>query len=159
MAKAKKSKKNSAPIVRSDGFFETFQQLQDKIRDRAFDIFQSRDGEEGDAMSDWLAAESDVLTSIALDFEEKDDRYVLTGKVPEEFEADEIEIDVSEGMLSVGGTHKTEKSEKKGKSKKEVRSEVSFMRRMSLPEDADVDGIDTRYDKGKLKLTLPKRAA
>lgn len=156
MARAKKSTKDNAPLVRSGAFFDTFDQLQKKIRRRAFEIFERRDDHEGDAMSDWLTAESNVLTSTALEMQEDDEAYVLTGELPEAFEAEEIDIDVSDGMLSVGGTHRTESSKKKGKSQQTSRSEISFMQRMTLPEDADVDHVDTEYKKGKLKVRFPK---
>jgi HSP20 family molecular chaperone IbpA len=160
MAQAKKTKKkDNAPLVRSDSFLETFEQLQDKIQRRAFEIFQGRHDHEGDELSDWLRAESDVLTSIAMELQEEDDQYVLTGELPSDFQADEIEINVSGGMLSVGGTHRTQTQKKKGKGKQESRSEISFMRRMTLPDDADIDHAAAQYKKGKLRLTFPKASA
>lgn len=151
-----RQKKNDALKVRTNSFFDTFQTLEDKIRQRAYQLFEGRNGDEGDHMSDWLQAQSDVLTSIALELTEEDDRYVFSGEVPEVFEPTEIEIDVSDGMLSVGGTHRTEAKESSGEASSISSSEVNFMRRMSLPEDADIDSIDTAFDGKKLEVTVPK---
>lgn len=153
---AKKKKQNNLPnIYRGDGFFETFEQLQNKIRDRAFEIFQSRPDDEGDEMSDWLTAESDVLTQIALDFREENDQYVIEGDVPG-FEPDEIDIHVEDHALIVGGSHRVEESKKTNSGEMSSSSEINFFRRMSLPDDADSAELDAIVKDGKLRVVLPK---
>jgi HSP20 family protein len=148
-------KTNNVPNIYRGGFFETFEQLQNKIRARAYDIFQSREHHEGNEISDWLAAESDVLTGIALDFHEEDDQYIVSGEIPN-FAPDEIDIHVDDHTLSVGGSHRVESKKKTKDGETSSSSEINFFRRMSLPDDADSEHLDAVVKDGKLRVTLPK---
>jgi len=152
---AQKNTKNSAPVVRTDGgFLETFDAIQDRIRQRAHQIFESRNGDGGDSISDWMNAESEVLTSIALNWQEEPDRYVLSGKI-DGFKPNEINIQCVDGRISVGGTHRVEKPGKDQFSS----SEINFYRTMSLPRGVDVAHLKTKFEDGHLEVVLPKSDA
>jgi HSP20 family molecular chaperone IbpA len=154
---AKKATNDNVPTIHQGehSFFETFEGLQAKIRRRANEIFRSRPPQGGDQVSDWLQAESEVLTQIAMNFEEEDDQYVLRGEIPG-FSSNEVELLVDNDILSVTGTH-TEQAKKKTKSGEERRSsEVSFFRRMPLPADADADHMNAKVEGGMLEVTFPK---
>jgi HSP20 family molecular chaperone IbpA len=145
-------------IKPSSKFFKTVDQLQNKIRRRAYEIFQQRDNDEGDHLADWFQAESDVLSEMALRVEEKDDRYIVEGEFPE-FAADEIDVQIEGNTLSLAGTHKSSSSTKTKTGSSERHSEVNFLRRMSLSGDIDEDGIEARFENGKLRVVIPRRKA
>jgi HSP20 family molecular chaperone IbpA len=154
-------KKNSTTnsLVHTDRFVETAKSLEQKIRNKAYEIFQNREEHDGDAISDWLQARSEVLTTVALELQERDDAYVIEGELPASFAPEEISIDVSNGMFRVAGTQVSKSQSTKDGATSSSRSEVSFLRQMSLPADADTNGVDTRFDGGKLFVTLPKARA
>lgn len=145
-------------IKPSSSFFKTMDQLQEKIRNRAYEIFQERDDSDGDHMSDWFAAESDVLSDMALRVEEDDDQYVVEGDLPQ-FSPDEIDVQIEGNTLSVAGTHTESSSKKTDGGKSESRSEINFLRRMSLSDDIDGDRIEARFEDGKLRVVVPRRKA
>jgi HSP20 family protein len=153
-----KSDKESLIKPGSSSFFETVDQLQDKIRNRAYELFEKRDAEEGDHLSDWFAAESDVLSEMALQVREEDDQYIVEGDFPQ-FDADEIDVQIEGNTLSVAGTHSESSSEKSDDGMSESRSEVNFLRRMSLSGDIDPDNVEAHFENGKLRVVVPRRKA
>ncbi len=151
----RKNEKNLAPVVRKDGgFLETFDAIQNRIRKRAHEMFQMRDANDGDHLTDWFNAESEVLTEIALDWKEKPDRFVLSGKI-EGFEPNEINIQCVDGRISVGGSHKVEKAN----DGEYTSSEINFFRTMSLPQGVDTAHLETKFENGYLEVVLPKVAS
>ena len=155
MAKSTKKKDASPMIAKSEGMLESFRTMRNRIKERAYEIFQGRDEEQGDSTSDWLQAESEVLTEIALEMSEEDDRYIISGDMPQ-FDPDEIEIQLDERMISLGGTHAEESEEKTQSGSRRSRSEVSFFRQMSLPDDVDFDEVAANMEDGRLEVSLPK---
>jgi HSP20 family molecular chaperone IbpA len=148
----RKNQKNLSPVVQKDGgFLETFDAIQNRIRKRAHEMFQMRDSNNGDHLTDWFNAESEVLTEIALDWKEKPDRYVLSGKI-DGFAPNEINIQCADGRISVGGSHKVEKA----KDGEYTSSEINFFRTVSLPQGVDTAHLETKFENGYLEVVLPK---
>ena len=107
-------KSTELPVIRkSDDIFTTFNQIQNMIREHAFHLFNDRNPNEGDAMSDWLNAESGVLTDINLTFEDDEDQVMVEGSITG-FLPEEIEIKAKDGIFEIGGIH-TEKSSSRKK--------------------------------------------
>lgn len=86
----------------------------------------------------------------------QDDKHMVVEMEAPGFDADDIELNVRNGVLEVRG-EKVEKDEQKdGKKSYMVReSNASFARRLVLPEGADADNITAELDKGLLKITVP----
>lgn len=72
-------------------------------------------------------------------------------------EEDEIEVSVSDGILTIKGDRKQEKEKKE---KGYYRSECvygSFERSFSLPSHVDSEKVIADYKNGVLEITLPKK--
>ncbi len=95
------------------------------------------------------------ISKPAIDVYETDKDVVAEVSIPN-FDPEKIDVSVEDGILKVAG-HVEEKTEDKGKGywKKEIRS-GSFERIIRLPTAVKEDSIDAEYDKGILKITLPK---
>lgn len=83
-----------------------------------------------------------------------DGGYELSVELPGVDQKD-ITVDVHDGVLTVSGEKKYEHEEKTKESFRAERRYGSFMRRMSLPADADEAKIKASFDKGVLTLTIP----
>jgi HSP20 family protein len=95
---------------------------------------------------------------VAADMVETGTGYELSVELPG-MEAKDIEIGVANHTLTVSGEKTEEKKEdRKGYSFSERRF-GSFCRSFAIPEGVDVDKIDAAFEKGVLKLTLPKTPA
>ena len=75
---------------------------------------------------------------------------------------EDIRVDVKDGTLSIHGERRNT-SEKATKADKQVhvteRFYGSFLRRFSLPESINSEGLSARFDNGVLTIILPKREA
>ncbi len=86
-----------------------------------------------------------------MDFEDKDDAYVVRAEAPG-FEPNDFDISVSGDRLILRASHK---SEEKGK-ERAFREQVECYECVTLPPGVDKDKIEAKYHNGILTLTLPK---
>lgn len=72
----------------------------------------------------------------------------------------DIELDLTDGVLTLRASHASEKEEKdEGKRYHLVeRSTGTYLRRFALPFPADEDKVEASFDKGVLKIVVPKAA-
>jgi HSP20 family protein len=86
---------------------------------------------------------------------EKEEGYGIEVSAPG-FEKKDFNISIEEGILTISGSHSTEKVEE---NKSFVRKEFnsgSFSRSFNLADLVDEDKIDAKYENGILKVELPK---
>lgn len=91
----------------------------------------------------------------AVDIYEDENSIVLSADLPAMNEKD-LDIHVKDGHLIVKGERKFENEEKKDNYHRVERRYGSFQRTFALPDTVDDDNISAKYDKGVLKITLPK---
>ena len=134
------------------------QSFTDAIRQRAYDLFQSRNGFGGSDVEDWLRAERDVAWSPASELVEDDKEFRAKVALPG-FDAKDIEVSVMPDALIVQA-EATHSHEGKDASVRFCEfSEKSLFRRMELPATVDVDKVTASIDKGILQITAPKAVA
>lgn len=91
----------------------------------------------------------------AVDIIEEKDRFVLRADVPGVAPAD-IEVSMDGGVLSVSG-HRFEESRSDEAGMQRVeRVSGRFLRRFSLPDSADAEGVKAHSKNGILEVTIPK---
>ena len=91
----------------------------------------------------------------ALDLSETDNELVVKCEVPG-LEPKDIDISLSNGMLTIKGEKKQEREEKKADYHLVERSYGSFTRSIQLPKEVQSDKISASYKNGILKINLPK---
>jgi HSP20 family molecular chaperone IbpA len=87
---------------------------------------------------------------MRLEDEMKEGRYVVRAEMPGVDPAEDIDITVRDGQLTI----KAERSEKKEFNGRSEFSYGSFARTVSLPAGADEDTIEATYDKGILTVSM-----
>ncbi len=93
----------------------------------------------------------------SVDVREEDDRFVVHADLPG-VDARDIEITAEKGVLTLRGERKSEtKTESRGFERVE-RVAGSFLRRFTLPETANADGISAKHVNGVLEVSIPKQA-
>jgi HSP20 family protein len=90
------------------------------------------------------------------DVSETDDALIVRLEVPG-MDKKDIDINLSEGMLTVTGERKQEKEEHETYHCTE-RCYGSFSRSMCLPFEVEADKVDASFKDGVLKITLPRSA-
>ncbi len=142
-----------APLRATD-FWQSMRSEMDRLFDRfsGFDLpsFGTLAGIE----HFWPKPNGETL-SLAVDVAEDDKSYTITADVPGIDEKD-IDISVSEDVLTLKGEKHAEKEEKDKQHYFCERSYGVFKRSFALPSDVDTSKVDAKFAKGVLTITLPK---
>jgi HSP20 family protein len=91
----------------------------------------------------------------AVELSENDTRYTITVEIPG-VRKEDVHVDLREGMLVIHGEKKSEREEKKERSRYVERSYGSFTRSFTLPPDADADRLDANFKDGVLTINIPR---
>jgi len=127
-----------------------FDMLQDRI-DRMFDDFSS-----GFRMPSMLG-DGDFDLTPSLDMHETDKAVMIEAELPGVDEKD-IDISVADQMLTISGEKKSEFEHKEADRYRSERSYGRFSRSVTLPFKINPDKVEARFDRGVLKLSIPKPA-
>lgn len=122
-----------------------FSVLQNEI-DRVFDNFIP-----------WRGSFETMSFTPSMEVTETDKSIEVTTELPGMDEKD-VEITISNDILTVRGEKKAEKEEKKKNYRLIERSYGAFERSLALPPGISADAIKASMNKGVLKLVLPKPA-
>lgn len=91
----------------------------------------------------------------AVDIVEEKDRFVLRADVPG-VKTEDIEVAMDNGILSVSGErHAIAPADETGVQRIE-RATGRFLRRFTLPDTANAEGISARSSNGILEVVIPK---
>jgi HSP20 family protein len=120
----------------------------DKIQSRINDLF----GESFDRS--WRNLSS-ATWYPPVDVLESKDAYVLRAELPG-MKREDFNLEVKDGMLTLSGERKSEKTTDGVKYRTVERVEGKFSRSFSLPETVKHDGIQATYKDGILEISLPK---
>jgi HSP20 family protein len=90
-----------------------------------------------------------------VDIMEEKDRILLTAELPG-FKENDIEVQMEGGVLTIRGERKSE-AEKEGRKYHRVeRVYGQFVRSFTLPNNVDREHIKATFDRGLLKIEMPK---
>jgi len=90
----------------------------------------------------------------AVDIVEEKDRFVLRADIPG-VSPEDIDVSMDSGVLSVSGERRALPSEDTGVQRIE-RATGRFLRRFTLPETADAEGIAAKCANGILEVSIQK---
>ncbi|MFZ0309075.1 MAG: Hsp20/alpha crystallin family protein [Candidatus Sulfotelmatobacter sp.] len=131
--------------------FEPFRELS-SLQDRINRVFRESYSPEG--------RDESLTTSSyapAVDVYEDEHNVTLKIEVPGIDEKD-IDVQLENNTLTVHGERKIEKEEKEENYRRVERQYGSFTRTFTLPTTVDSEKVSATYDKGVLKIALPKKA-
>jgi HSP20 family protein len=125
--------------------FRDFERMR-RDMDRFWDSFFERGVLRGEDGREWLPS---------LDVAETKNEIVVKAEVPG-MEPKDIDISLSDGLLTIKGEKKQEREEKEENYHLVERSYGSFTRSIRLPNEVQRDKINASYKNGVLKVVLPK---
>jgi HSP20 family protein len=125
--------------------FREFATLQDRMNR----LFRESQGPEEPLTTKGFAPPVDVY--------EDEHNVILKIEVPGIDEKD-IDVRIENNVLTVHGERKFEKEEKEENFRRVERQYGSFTRTFTLPTTVDAEKVSANYDKGILKIALPKKA-
>lgn len=104
----------------------------------------------------WPFADGGILKPT-LDLGATANEYTVNVEIPGVNEKD-IDMEIVNDTLTIRGEKRQENEHKERDYYRVERAYGSFQRVLSLPEDVDQDGVRAAFDKGVLKVTLPRRS-
>ena len=120
-------------------------------------VFNSFLGRSFFGRSPWLSrTEPTSLATPNLDVRENENQFVFEADLPGIDDKD-VEVVVRDGVLTLKGEKKAERDEKKDTYHLVERSYGRFERSFQLPDSADQEKIKAEFDKGVLRIIVPKR--
>lgn len=93
--------------------------------------------------------------SPRMDMKESEDAYTVKLTMPG-IDKNDIDISVSDGVLTVKGETKEEEEDEKSTYLVREHKHYSYYRSVRLPSEVVADKAEAEYKNGVLKLTLPK---
>jgi HSP20 family protein len=139
--------------------FEEISALSERIRQRAFEVFEERRGGgrggDGCAMDDWLSAERALIRIPEAELVEQEDRFEVRVSAPG-FEPGEIQVTALPDALIVKAAALHTHDKTKGNVRFCEFGEKTLLRRFDLPEPIDLEKVTANLDKGVLVLTALK---
>jgi HSP20 family protein len=122
-----------------------------------FDFIQGEIDRVFDRFNSWPATFGERSFSPSMEVVETDNAIEVSTELPGMEEKD-IEISLSDGMLTIRGEKKFEKDEKKTSYRLIERSYGSFERAVALPPGVDASKVKAKMTKGVLTVEVPKPA-
>ncbi len=148
-------KKDEKPL-KSVGSRSPFETLRTEI-DRLFDDFMPVSWRplERSVFSRVMPSLSGWSAAPAVDVVENDNSFEISAEVPGMDEKD-LDVKISDGVLTIRGEKQEEKEEKHKEYHVSERRYGSFQRTFQLPGGVDADKVQATFDKGILKVKMPK---
>jgi HSP20 family protein len=128
---------------------QTFEQRMN----RRFDNFFGRS-----LMTPSLLDESWSAFRPSVDIVERDEELEISAELPG-LDREDIDVSLSENMLTISGEKRVEREEDKGSVYRMERSYGSFRRQVALPCEIEADQVEATFKSGVLTIKLPKVCA
>ena len=131
--------------------FEVLDNLRDEV-DHLFDDFAR-----GTTWPRLASAAGPSAECPSIDIQETGDNIIITADMPG-IEKNDIDVELSDGKLTIRGTKTEEREEKRGSYVTHERHVGSVYRTMHLPCECAADKVIAEVKNGVLTVTLPKPA-
>lgn len=147
--------RSSAP-TRRDRESDSFEGFRREM-DRLFDAFARNWDATNLASAD---AVTGGLLSPRVNVAETEDGLEIAAELPG-LDAKDIQVDLADGVLTLKGERKFEKEDRDERKQYYLveRGYGTFLRRFSVPFEPDQDRLEAHFDKGVLKIRVPRSAA
>jgi len=93
----------------------------------------------------------------AVDIIEDKEQFILRADVPG-VEPNDIDVSMDAGVLTISGGRQDESQDDATGAQRIERASGRFMRRFTLPETANAEGITAKTSNGILEVAIPKQA-
>jgi HSP20 family protein len=144
------NKPELAPVL--EGMKQTFE----KIRNRAFELFERRGGAPGFDVEDWIQAEHDLFWVPQAELTETEGEFKIAVGVPG-FEAKDLDITaLPDEILIQGKAEKREEKSEEGIRYSEFGGKTLY-RRFGLATPVDIGTVTANVEKGLLTVIAPKK--
>jgi HSP20 family protein len=139
------------PIKKTKSIFAEMEKMQNRIMQRAHEIFRTNGGIFGRDLGDWLLAERELVWKPSIELEEKDNEFRLQIAVPG-VDPKAIDIEVTPEDILVKAELRHEHKEEKGKVHTCEFASGNLFRAVHLPKKIDPEKVKAEFKNGMLSL-------
>tara|TARA_R110001599_G_scaffold353459_1_gene592360 strand:- start:51111 stop:51593 length:483 start_codon:yes stop_codon:yes gene_type:complete len=137
---------------------EAFERVEERIRERAYQLFQGREEGHGNPEKDWFDAQWELVDPVKLLVKQRKKSILVEGSL-KGFSPKEIEIEVGSDKIKVFGSHAEAGATGKDDTTESSSETLHFYQTVSLPCAVDGEASEAKiFKNGKLKITLPKKS-
>ena len=144
----------TVPIKKTKSIWDEMERMQNRIMQRAHEIFSESGGTFGRDLEDWLQAERELVWKPAIELTEKDNEFCLeiaaAGVDPRD-----IDIEVTPEDILVKANVQHEHGERKGDVYYCEFECGNLFRSIRLPKRIDADKVKAEFKNGLLTLRAP----
>jgi HSP20 family protein len=113
-------------------------------------LFLDRNGENGDALGDWLAAEQALLSKTSVDVSEREGAFVMVAQVPQ-VKPKDLFVDIADQDLVL----RASTSQSRSTQTRDVSIAGELFEQIRLPKPIDADQATAELRRGVLTVTVP----
>jgi HSP20 family molecular chaperone IbpA len=139
----------------SQGFLDQMEEVLSQVRQRAFQLFEERHGDGDHALSDWFAAERELLKVPSTEMSESDEEIHIRAAVPG-LNAEQVKVDALPDSIIIEGEATQSKEEEKEKVLFSEFKGQRLFRRLDLPAEIDPEKVTATLDNGMLEVVAKK---
>lgn len=140
------------PVHKKDSIFDEIERMQQRIEQRAYELFEGRGREVGHDMDDWLAAERELVWSPPISMEEGDGQITVQLSAPG-FSPERIDVELTAQDLLVEAENEARRESTKGKMRTRETRSAKLFRSVHFPRPIDPDSAEAEFRNGVLTLT------
>lgn len=134
-----------------DSISENMEQMQNRIRVRAYEKFLDRSDRSTGELEDWLAAERELISILPASIREEENRLIAEIEIPN-IKPKDLEIYVTTQDVLIHAEVKEASANDTDAGEGKLRSAFGVIR---FPIAVDPAGARAEYSRGTLRLTAP----
>jgi HSP20 family molecular chaperone IbpA len=157
MKRATKSEAKLVVLDNDDLISSETQQVQEMIRERAFELSQQR-GHSGREVDDWLTAESEIISVPPAELIERNGTFQVTLAILG-IHLQDMRVLATVDQILVRGEYRHSREDEEGTVHLCDFKSVTLFRSVRFPEPIDVNRLEVELQNGILRITAAKASA
>jgi HSP20 family molecular chaperone IbpA len=139
-------------------FARKLDELSDRIRRRAYELFESRGWTNGADIDDWLQAERELTLQPQANLQDRDSQFRLDIDLAE-FRPEQVHVTAYPDAIIVEAESRQQDEQRTGDTVMQAFGYRKVLRRFDLPAPIDMDKTQATLTRSVLTISAPKAAA
>jgi HSP20 family molecular chaperone IbpA len=141
-------------VQKSDSLWDQIRKMEERITNRAHEIFTSNGSMFGRDLDDWFSAEKELVWKPAIEVKEQDNHYEVQAAIAG-IDPKDVKIEVTSEELLIRGETRSERRDEKGKVFYSEFQAGSLFRSVRFPKRVDPNKVKAEIKNGLLTVMAP----
>ena len=144
----------SVRMTQKDSIVDQLEQVQQRVAERAYELFRGRGTFWGDAWADWFTAERETVWKPAIELRERDGTFTVEAALPG-VDPKDVNVDITPQDLVIKAETEHTHSKDEGRVHQCEFVAGQVFRSVHFPKPVDVAKAKAEYRNGLLIVTAP----